>query len=141
MRYSIRQWRASHLLAVWTGYWSAIGAVLLAPALGAMVRVMTDPDGHATVSAGIGSGVATVVVKGGTASYSGSASVSTLLLWVAVPPLVLWLAWLLTRERPDPLSRVLDARAQRGLEQAAARVDFDRTSGDGARESRRHLRT
>jgi threonine/homoserine/homoserine lactone efflux protein len=39
-----------------------------------------------------------LVVKGGEATiWSGSAQASSMVLWIAGPPLLLWLAWLATR--------------------------------------------
>ena len=40
------------------------------------------------------------VVEEGVKTYAGTASLPTVLLWFIGPPLVLWLVWLIVRERP-----------------------------------------
>ena len=97
----ISRWRHRHLLAAWVTYWAALVAVKLGGAISAVAQV-SGPNGHGSASAGFGDkGLTFTVVNGVNTIWSGSASLAAAALWVAGPPLVLWLAWMLKRPRPD----------------------------------------
>ena len=66
----------------------------------AIWRMSQGPDGHGSVSASYGEGAfhLNVTVEGATA-FAGSARLRAIALWVAGPPLALWLLWLW--RRPD----------------------------------------
>jgi hypothetical protein len=67
------------------------------------------PDGHGSINAGFNNSTLTFsVIEDGVNTLAASASLGTLLFWIVVPPLALWLVWLAVRERPA------DARTPRG---------------------------
>jgi hypothetical protein len=99
-----RRWRATELLWSWCAYWVVLGVVALGPGLLAAWRVTRPGTGHGNVSVSFGNGVlqasVTNTAKGAAAVWTGSTSLTTALLWIAVPPLVLWVLWLASRPRP-----------------------------------------
>ncbi|HKG92409.1 MAG TPA: hypothetical protein VKA84_10975 [Gemmatimonadaceae bacterium] len=111
MALSFRRWGARHLLLAWLVYWAALIVVGLGRALLAIRRATSLPDGHGTVSANFGDGnLMLTVIENGVTTYSGSVGVLAAALWIAGPPLVLWLAWLVTRPRRDAEAATTAAR-------------------------------
>ncbi len=97
---SLRTWRPPHILAAWGTYLAGLAAVTFGPAALEVSRFAGDPARPGTVSAGIDDGVAYLtVVEGATTVWSGTTSLGAMALWVAGPPLLLWLAWLILRPR------------------------------------------
>ena len=97
MDLTLRRWRARHLLAAWSAYWAGLAAVTLAPAARALTRI-TGLGEHGSASASFDDGVVQLTIASpGAPSWVGAVPVGTLALWVAVPPLLLWLLWLLRR--------------------------------------------
>jgi hypothetical protein len=92
---SSRHWRASHLLGAWVAYWVALLAVWFARPVLAAWRVKDAPPGtsQATVSFGDRGIVARIVMEGRTL-VDQHASLGAILLWLTVPPLILFLLWL-----------------------------------------------
>jgi hypothetical protein len=102
MKLSLSRWKPGQLLLGWTAYWAGLVAVTLSPAIGATWRATHLPDGHGTISAGFDNARLTyTVIEDGVKTFAGTTPMTTALLWVAGPPLLLWLAWLFVRERPD----------------------------------------
>jgi hypothetical protein len=98
--FSLRRWRAGHLLIAWGAYWLLLLLVGLRKETLAIWRVITHPDAHGNISAGITDGVFQLSITGSDGTVlERSISLVTMLLWVAGPPLLLWVAWLLTRPR------------------------------------------
>jgi hypothetical protein len=84
----IRRWRASHLFRAWLAYWILLIANVAWRPLLEYWRVTHSPDGHGSV----------------TYAYSGSPLRAA--LWIAGPPLALFVVWVATRtrelrQRPD----------------------------------------
>ena len=100
MAFSLSRWRPRHLLLAWVAYWLVLIGTLARPPLVAALRALSAPDGHGTMSAGMANSIVTLSIKTDTLSWSGSASLTTIAFWVAVPPLVLWALWMATRTRP-----------------------------------------
>jgi hypothetical protein len=102
MRFSLSRWRAGHLLAAWSAYWVGLGAVTLTPialAIYHATRAGSAP-GTANVSASFGSaGLRITITRLGQTMLDRSAGLTTIALGIAVPPLVLWGAWLYARSR------------------------------------------
>jgi hypothetical protein len=140
MGLSLRDWRPRHLLAAWGAYWAALAvAVLGRPAMLAW-QLANRPEG-----AGAGTGTASVsfenavlkasIVEHAGAAWSGTAHLATIGLWIAGPPLLLWLLWLVLRPRAAgvvgagaPTARLRDAGLS-DLERAAvARAERERTA-------------
>jgi hypothetical protein len=101
MALAFGRWRPRHLLVGWGIYWAVLALVSLGSGLQAVWR-MTRPDRHGSVSASFDDGLLRVSVIGdGVTAWAGATDLGTLALWVAGPPLLLWLAWLVSRPRRD----------------------------------------
>ena len=96
----LRRWQARHLLAAWGVYWVALVLAGLGPALATVVRAMNAPKGLGSITAGVTDGVAGLTVTSAAQTWSGSMPLTTLVLWFAGPPLLLWLVWFATRRAP-----------------------------------------
>jgi hypothetical protein len=93
---SIRRWRASHLFGSWIAYW----ILLFAFAAGRpLLRIWQLSRSNTHGSAGI--------------SYSGSALAAA--LWIAGPPLLLFVLWLATRTRAPRQPHPDDAVGERSV--------------------------
>jgi N-acetylglucosamine malate deacetylase 1 len=101
--FGFKRWRASELLWSWCAYWLVLGAVTIGPGLLAAWRATREDSGHGTVSAAVDNGNLLLTVTrtvGSTAEvWTGSTSMTSALLWIAVPPLLLWALWLVSRPR------------------------------------------
>ncbi|MEO7371459.1 MAG: hypothetical protein ABIZ69_11375 [Ilumatobacteraceae bacterium] len=96
----LSKWKPRHLLAAWSAYWAGLALVTLGPAVVAIMRVTLPEGAKGSVSANLGdAGLQLVVKSGEVTTWFGQASVASVALWLAVPPLLLWLAWLATRPR------------------------------------------
>jgi hypothetical protein len=101
MELSMRRWRPGQLLASWAAYWVGLAGVALGPVAPVVWRATHLPEGHGTISAGFDNGLLTFsVIEDGVKTLSTSAAFGTVLAWVIVPPLALWLGWLAVRQRP-----------------------------------------
>jgi hypothetical protein len=96
----LRRWRAGHLLIAWGVYWILLLLLGFGRELLAIWRVTSEPGTQGNISASITNAVfqLSITANDGT-SLERSISLMTMLLWVAGPPLLLWLAWFLTRPR------------------------------------------
>lgn len=105
MAFSIKRFGLGSLIATWAGYWIALAGVTLAPFLKWMWEINGASGQHGTASASLqagDAGLTLTALKEGVTVYTGVAPFADLALWIAGPPLVLWLAWLLLRPaRPD----------------------------------------
>jgi hypothetical protein len=105
MAFGLSGWRPKHLLASWIAYWTAAAAMKLSPAIATAWRITGD-DHHGTISAGFNdSKLHLTMIDAGQAVWQGTTEVGTLMLWIAGPPLLLWLVWLVTRRRPEARER------------------------------------
>jgi hypothetical protein len=97
---SLSRWRPVHLFVAWMIYWIALVAVAVGPAVPAMIRA-TTPNAKGQISAAVGDeGLSLIVKQSGVTTWSGSVHLLTAALWLAVPPLILWLIWTATRRAP-----------------------------------------
>jgi hypothetical protein len=97
---ALGQWRPRHLLGAWTAYWAGVVLVTLGPAMAAMWKVVVPQGQHGSVNAGFGdSGLTLTIINSGTTIWYGSTRLGTAALWLAGPPLLLWLSWMRTRPR------------------------------------------
>ena len=95
MAFSIRRWGVGSLVGAWAGYWVALGAVTLAPFAKWMWDINRVPGVHGSAALSAGdAGVTLTAIKEGVTVYTGVAPLTDLALWIAGPPLVLWLVWL-----------------------------------------------
>jgi hypothetical protein len=86
------------LIGSWAAYWAALFAVKLGPAVLAVWRASrsTKPNDS---SAGVSFGnwvLSLVVTEHGTTTWSGSVHMGALAAWIAVVPLAIWVAWLMS---------------------------------------------
>ena len=100
--------RLAGLVTTWIAYWVVAGAIKLGPAIAAFVRATSGSDGHSKISAGYGDGRFTLsVVDRGVTTYDGSVGSLALAAWVAGPPLIAWVLWMILGRRADtPNDRV-----------------------------------
>ena len=102
MELSLRRWKPGQLLLGWAAYWAGLIGVTLSPAIAATWRATHLPEGHGSVSASVGDGgLSYTVIEEGVKTWVGTTPVTTALLWVVAPPLLLWVVWLIVRQRPD----------------------------------------
>lgn len=95
--FSLSRWRPAHLFLSWLVYWVALVAVTLGPAVPAILRA-TAPRAKGEISASFGDSALSLIVKqSGQITWSGSVHTLTAVLWVAVPPLILWALWVAGR--------------------------------------------
>ena len=100
----LRRWQAKHLLLAWSAYWIVLAAVSLRGAIAAASRALAAEQGKGSMSASIDNGMLTLHAAGNGSTWSGSASLTSIALWIAGPPLILWLVWLVTRRSPSTMS-------------------------------------
>jgi len=105
MAFSIKRWGVGTLFGAWAGYWVALGAVSLAPFLKWVWDVNRIPGAHGSASLTAGdAGVVLTAIKDGVTVYTGVAPLTDVALWIAGPPLVLWLVWLVLRPSRDDVA-------------------------------------
>jgi hypothetical protein len=94
------RWRPRHLLAAWGVYWAALAGVVLGRPAQLAWRLANGPEGQGTASAGFENAVLHLRIADDAGhAWAGSAHLLTIALWVAGPPLLLWLLWLALRPR------------------------------------------
>ena len=110
MGLSLRRWKPGHLLAGWAAYWAGLIAVKLSPAILATWRATQAGGTHGNVSAGFDGTVLNYsVIENGVKTWTSTVPLSTVLLWVAGPPLLLWVVWLVLRSRPEQAPATLSS--------------------------------
>jgi hypothetical protein len=125
MRPSFRRSRPGQLLLTWCAYWVGLTVVTLGPAILAGWRMSQHTNGHGSANANMGNGsLSANIVDDGRTVWSGSISVLTLALLIAVPPLILWLVWLAGSSRTKHADETAtDSRKlQRELSAAEPRI-------------------
>ena len=100
MAFSLSRWRAKHLLLAWGVYWLALILVALSPAMMLALRAVSAPHGKGNISVSMANGVLTASIAANGATWVGTSSLTSIALWLAIPPLVLWFVWLATRRSP-----------------------------------------
>ena len=124
MAFSIKRWGVGTLVSAWAGYWAALGAVTLAPFAKWVWDLNRIPGQHGSASLSMGdAGVTLTALKDGVTVYSGVAPLTELALWIAGPPLALWLVWLMFRPT-RPSSEALHAPSQYDALPDAARAGW-----------------
>ena len=114
MRSAFARWRPRHLLLSWIAYWLVLGLLTVGPAIPAIWRA-TRGSAHGEVMGGMADAVLSLTVKeAGQTTWTGSVRLLTLALWVALPPLVLWVLWLAARPRAGRADDVEMVRAKHG---------------------------
>jgi len=104
MEISPRRWGWRSLVGAWGAYWAGLAGVTLGPFALYVWKLAQIPGNHGTVSLNMGDdGLHLTALRDGAAAWNASVSLGTFALWVAVPPLAIWLLWLLMR--PSPADR------------------------------------
>jgi hypothetical protein len=135
--FSISRWKPGHLLLSWGAYWGGLVAVKLGPTLREVYRVTQLPEGHGSINAGFNNSVLNVsIVEDGVTTLASSAPLSTILVWVLVPPIVLWAIWLFVRVRQPTPS--LSAHEQAALSEGTAPATEWRSQNDRVPADRIH---
>jgi len=140
MELSLRRWKPGQLLLGWAAYWAGLVGVTLSPAIGATWRATHLPEGHGSVSASFNDATLSyTVIEDGVKTWVGTTSMTTALLWVVVPPLLLWLVWLIVRKRPDTgvQSVAGDPSAAGALPEGSAPAEQWRVRGDDRAPAKR----
>jgi hypothetical protein len=94
----LTRWRLSGLLVGWAAYWVTIAAVKMGPALRAIRDARRGEGGTVQIEGGDG-GLVTTVTKHGIETYSGTMTLFDIVVWGALPPLLLWAAWMWANAR------------------------------------------
>jgi hypothetical protein len=96
----LSRWKPRHLLAAWSAYWVGLVVVTLGPAIVSLLRVALPAGAKGSASASVGdAGMHLEVIRQGATVWAGSARYVPVALWLAVPPLLLWLAWMAARPK------------------------------------------
>jgi hypothetical protein len=107
---NIRHWKLGQLVSVSAAYWAVLAAASLAPFSRVVFTVARLGANRGTATASLNDNIITLTaLKDGVAVYTGSASILEIALWIALPPLGLWLAWLASR---PSRARAEELRAQ-----------------------------
>ena len=130
MRFSMRDLRPAHLLGAWATYWAGLVAVKLGPGIAAVTKMQAPgAKGSATVSLD-NDHLTAKVFEGTRLAWEATSSVTTVALWVVVPPLVIWGIWMATRP----------ARTSESLRDELPLSGSALPLGEGAAEPIRHAR-
>lgn len=93
----LSRWRPYQLLLAWAGYWVLLLLSSLGPAIPAILSATRD-DTHGEINASVSDTVLSFTVKElGKVTWTGSVHFLTAALWIAIPPLALWLLWMRAR--------------------------------------------
>ena len=105
MAFSIRRMGVGHLVGAWGAYWAGLAGITLGP-FALRMWELTRPGSHGSASLSIGdAGVTLIALRDNVTVWSGVAPLLEVALWIAGPPLLLWLAWLALRpSHPDTAS-------------------------------------
>jgi hypothetical protein len=116
---SLRRWRPRHLLAAWLAYWAVLILVKLWPALLAAWR-LSRTGSHGNANAAVGDGVLSASIsQSGRIVWTGSIPFLTLILLLCLPPLALWVAWLVVTSRTNNADALRPKEQQERKELAA----------------------
>jgi hypothetical protein len=98
---SRRPWKL--IVGLWGAYWVALATFALGPLALAIIRATTGPDnGKSNVNVSFGDGgFSTTVVDQGRTVYTGTIGLVSAALWIAGPPLLIWLAFALRQRREE----------------------------------------
>lgn len=95
----IRRMTPRQLMAGWFGYWTLLGVVTLWRPLSVAWQV-SRPDAKGSISASFDNTTLNLkMVQESTTVWSASTSLTEMLLWLSVPPLLMWLGWVALRPR------------------------------------------
>lgn len=122
--------RPGQVLLAWCVYWVGLILVKLGPALPILWR-MTRPDAHGSANAGVNGGIVSATISdSGNAVWTGSISFLHLTLLLTIPPLVIWLVWLVGSSRTNNADEIglKNETRQRELHGTEPRIGIVETS-------------
>lgn len=119
----LSRWTAGTLLGTWAAYWAMLIGVSLGPGLLAAWRLTRGQGSHGKMIASLDNGHLLLQVHdaaGAMAPWTFNTSITSALAWIALPPLALWVVWLVSRPRRDallaPHDPMLNARGGEALD-------------------------
>jgi len=107
----LQRWKPGTLLATWLAYWAALIGVTIGPGLLRAWRLARAPGSRGTMSASFDNGRLLLDVHNAGSSAAGwtfSTSMWAAIAWIAIPPLALWVLWLVSRPRRDTRAQGTD---------------------------------
>jgi hypothetical protein len=87
------RWRVKTLLASWIAYWIVLFAAKFGSAVLAGWRA-TRTEGSAINVSADGSAINIAITQSGAPAWTGSEAIGPLVLWIVIPPLLIWGLWL-----------------------------------------------
>jgi len=112
----LQRWKAGSLLASWIAYWAGLVGISVGSGLWKAWQLTRQPGVRGTISASLDDGRLLLSVhpaSDAAGAWTFNTSVATALAWIAVPPLALWILWLMSRPRrsaqPQEEVSMLDA--------------------------------
>lgn len=136
MKFSLRQWGAGQLLLTWAAYWVALGVATLTPAIALIARI-SGTGAHGNASVGFDDGLLKVTITStGVPSWTGAIQFSSLIFLVFGPPLLLWIAWAVSRPRRDVGVSDAPAPALRDAPYDATAIERPSAADERARRDR-----
>lgn len=100
--FGLERWKAGGLLGTWVAYWVALVGATIGPGIIAAWRLTHRPGSRGSVSASVDNARLLIDVKDASITsgvWHFDASIAIVLAWIAIPPLALWLLWLVSRPR------------------------------------------
>jgi hypothetical protein len=133
--FRMERWTAGTLFRSWVAYWVGLVAVSIGPGILRAMNLMRQKGDHGRMSASVDGARFIFEVHDTTAggAWAFSSSIGTVLAWVAIPPLALWLVWLLSRPRRDALAH----RASDELQAPSPDVPMTQRAPQPERDARR----
>ena len=106
--FDLRHWRPRHLMASWCVYWVALIGVTMGNALVAISRAAGAGNGQGNVSVNLSNtDWSLTATLAGKTLWTGTASLLTIAVALAGPPLAIWVLWLRARGRETPREQAL----------------------------------
>ena len=81
-------------------YWVLLIGISMHSWIAAAMRALNAPHGLGSISASVDGGNFVLKASVGADAWIRSMSMTSMALWFAGPPLLLWLLWLVTRRAP-----------------------------------------
>ncbi len=117
--FNLRNWRPRQLMASWCVYWVGLIGVTLGKALVAISRATGAAEGRGSVALSFDNArMSLTAIRDGATLWTGTASMLTIAVALAGPPLAIWLLWLRERgQAPLPKREAALLNAADPLEQ------------------------
>lgn len=101
-----RRLRPAHLFWTWCAYWVALLLIFLGPALPTLWD-MTRPGSRGALSVSVNDGIFSLVAApAGASAVSLEVGLLSAILWIGIPPLLIWALWLRSQRPERQQSRI-----------------------------------